>query len=69
MILATVYLVVITLTGTVVAPQNDEKDLDRFGIVWSHILQYRKGGVRLVFLILPSCILRWHQEYFQCNVP
>ena len=53
MILTTVCMGVNYLTGTVAAPQNDEKGLRRFRIVWSHILQYQKGGVWPVFLITP----------------
>ena len=41
------------LTGTVADPKNDEKGLRRFGIVWSHLLQQQKYGVRMVLLIPP----------------
>ena len=48
------------LTGTVGVQQSDEKGLRQFGILWLHILQYQKCGVRHVLLIPPSCILVCH---------
>ena len=51
MILTTLCLDVIYLTGTIYEPKSAEKGLHRFGIVWLHILQYQKGGVRQVLLI------------------
>ena len=48
----------IALTGTVSDPKNDEKGLSRFGIVWLHLLQYKKGVVRPM-LPIPLHIL-WY---------
>ena len=59
----------LSLTGTLVAPQSDEKNLCWFRIVWSHIPQYQKFGVRKISLIPPSCLIVCYQAYFQCNIP
>ena len=67
--LPTVCLGVPALAGTVAVPQNDEKCLRWFMIVWLHLLQHQKGDVRLVFLITPSCLLGLHQAYFQYVQP
>ena len=56
----TVCLCVPALAGTVAVPQNDEKSLRRFRLVWLHLLQHQKGDVRLVFLIPSSCLLGLH---------
>ena len=65
----TVYLGIITLTGVISAPQNDEKGLCQFEVVCLHLPPYQKGGVRPVLLIIPLCPLRCHQESFRCNQP
>ena len=57
MILLTLCLSVLALIGAIAASQNDEKCLRRFGIVWLHIPQYQKGGVRPLLLIPPSFLL------------
>ena len=67
--LPTVYLGVPTLAGTVAVPQNDEKGMRWFRLVWLHLLQHQKGDVRLVFLIPPSCLLGLYQAYFQYIQP
>ena len=54
MILPTLCLGMLNLTGTTYVQQNNDKGLHWFGIVWLHLLQYQKGGVRLVLLIPPS---------------
>ena len=69
MILTTLCLGVRSFTGTVAAPQNDEKGLCRFRTVWLHLRQYRKLGVRPVLIILLSCIMGFHQAPFQFNQP
>ena len=55
--LPTLFMGVIALAGTIDAPQNYEKGLCQFVIVWSHPPQYQNGGVRLVFLIPSLCLL------------
>ena len=54
--LPTVWMGVLSLIGTVSVPQNDEKCLHWFGIVWSNIPKYQKGGEWLVFIITHSCL-------------
>ena len=56
-------------TGKIAAPQNDEKGLRRFGIVWSHLLKYQKYGVRMVLMTTPSCILGCNRAYLKLNQP
>ena len=65
--LTNAYLGVISLTGTIAAPKNDEKGLRQFGKVWWNLLWYQKVGVQPMFLIPLSCILRYHWAYFQFN--
>ena len=65
--LSTVCLGILPLTGTVAAPQNDEKGQCQFGRVCSHLPQWQRGGVRPVLLIPPSCVMGCHQASFQCN--
>ena len=60
MIPPTLCMEMLALAGTIAAPQNDKRGLCRFGIVWSHITKYQKGGVRLVLIIPPSCIMGCH---------
>ena len=67
--LPTVCLCVPALAGTVAMPQNDEKCLRWFMIVWLHLLQHQKGDMRLVFMIPPSCLLGLYQAYFQYIQP
>ena len=60
MILSDVCIDVISLKGTIDAPQSNEKGLRQLGIVWSHLPQYQKGGVQKVFLINHSYIIVCH---------
>ena len=57
MILTTVCFGMHTFTGTLAAPQNDERGLHWFGIVWLHLLQHQKVGVSQMLLISPLCLL------------
>ena len=58
---------VLSLAGTIAAPQNYGKGLRRFGIVWSHLTQYKKFGVQPVLLIPPSCLLGYNLASLQLN--
>ena len=71
--LKTVCMGVIALTATISAPQNDEKYLRQFGIFWSYLPQYQKGGVRPVSMITPHIlwdVIKYilniidHREYY-----
>ena len=57
------------LTCVVAGPQNDEKGLRQFGIVWSHLLKYQKFGLRQVLLITPLCLMVCHRAYLQYSRP
>ena len=47
----------------VVVPQSGGKYLRRIGIVLLHFLLCQKGGVQQVWLIHPSCLLEYCQEF------
>ena len=57
----TVCMGALSLTSTIDAPQNGENILRWFKIFWSHLLQYKNGGVRPVFLNSPSFVLVCHR--------
>ena len=71
-------LSVLTFTGTVAAPQNDEKVLRRFGIVWSHLPQYQKLMCGRCFWFPPhvfwdgieyiSNVINYREYYFDWKV-
>ena len=62
--LKTIWMRVIALTVIIAAPKNDEKGLHRFGIFWSHLPQYQKGGVRTVLLITLSCCMGNYEHLY-----
>ena len=66
MILPAVFLDMLSLTDTIATPLRYEKGLRQFGIVWTHILQYQKSGLRQVLLI-PLYVL-WDVIYHLYNV-
>ena len=49
----------------IICAKNGGRGLRRIGIVWLHLLKCQRGGVQQVWLIPPSCLLEYRQEFFQ----
>ena len=56
-----------SLKDIVVVPQSGGKYLCRLGIVLLHLLLCQKCGVQQVWLIHPSCLIRYCQSFLQCS--